>query len=65
MVRTANNKLGDFNDGTNGSNTDYDYDLNGNLTLDNNKAISSIVYNHLNLPSVITVTAKGKHHLYL
>ena len=46
---TANNKLGDFNDGTNGAGTDYDYDLNGNLTLDNNKAISAIVYNHLNL----------------
>lgn len=39
--------------------TDYTYDVNGNLALDNNKAISSITYNHLNLPSVITVTGKG------
>lgn len=39
--------------------TDYTYDVNGNLTLDNNKAISSITYNHLNLPLVITVTGKG------
>lgn len=39
--------------------TDYTYDANGNMNLDNNKAISSIVYNHLNLPSVITVTGKG------
>ena len=39
--------------------TDYSYDINGNLNLDNNKAISSITYNHLNLPSVITVTGKG------
>jgi RHS repeat-associated protein len=39
--------------------TDYNYDVNGNLNLDNNKAISSITYNHLNLPSVITVTGKG------
>ncbi len=39
--------------------TDYSYDVNGNLNLDNNKAISSITYNHLNLPSVITVTGKG------
>jgi RHS repeat-associated protein len=38
---------------------DYAYDANGNLTLDNNKAIGSIVYNHLNLPQTITVTGKG------
>jgi RHS repeat-associated protein len=52
-------KLGDFKDGTNGTTDDYGYDANGNLNLDNNKAISSITYNHLNLPSVITVTGKG------
>lgn len=39
--------------------TDYDYDTNGNLTLDNNKTISSITYNYLNLPVVITVNGKG------
>jgi hypothetical protein len=39
--------------------TYYSYDANGNLGLDNNKAIGSIVYNHLNLPSVITVAGKG------
>jgi RHS repeat-associated protein len=39
--------------------TDYGYDNNGNLNLDNNKAISSITYNYLNLPSVINVTGKG------
>jgi hypothetical protein len=33
--------------------------LNGNLGYDLNKAISGIQYNHLNLPSVITVTGKG------
>jgi RHS repeat-associated protein len=54
-----NTKLGDFKDGANGSTDDYNYDVNGNLTLDNNKAVSSITYNHLNLPSVITVTGKG------
>ena len=54
-----NTKLGDFKDGSNGSGDDYDYDPNGNLKLDNNKAISSITYNHLNLPLVITVTGKG------
>jgi RHS repeat-associated protein len=43
---------------------DYNYDDNGNLSYDNNKALSSIVYNHLNLPQLITVknannTVKG------
>lgn len=53
-------KLGDFkyDPATKGS-TDYSYDANGNLTVDNNKKISSITYNYLNLPSVITVTGKG------
>lgn len=55
---TTDNKLGDFTD-KNTSNDDYDYDTNGNLTLDKNKAISSITYNHLNLPSVVTITGKG------
>jgi hypothetical protein len=62
-VTDANNdagtKLGDFKDGTNTGTDDYAYDVNGNLNLDNNKAISSITYNYLNLPSVITVTGKG------
>lgn len=52
-------KLGDFKDGSNGSTDDYTYNTNGSLTVDQNKAISSITYNHLNLPSVITITGKG------
>ncbi len=52
-------KLGDFNDGSNGSNNDYTYDGNGNLVSDANKAISSLTYNYLNLPNVVTVTSKG------
>jgi RHS repeat-associated protein len=55
----ANTKLGDFHDGSNGSSDDYAYDANGNLTLDNNKAIGNIHYNHLNLPDSISVTNKG------
>jgi RHS repeat-associated protein len=39
--------------------TDYTYDGNGNLALDNNKAISSITYNYANLPLVVTITGKG------
>lgn len=54
----ADNKLGDFKDGTN-SNDDYSYDNNGNLVLDQNKKISSIIYNYLNLPDSIRVLGKG------
>ncbi len=56
MVTTMN--LGDFKNAAN-VDDDYSYDVNGNLTLDKNKSISSITYNHLNLPQVITVTGKG------
>lgn len=55
---TTDNKLGDFTD-NNAGNDDYDYDVNGNLVLDKNKAISGITYNYLNLPSEITVTGNG------
>jgi RHS repeat-associated protein len=54
----TDNKLGDFKDGTN-TNDDYSYDNNGNLVLDRNKNISSISYNHLNLPDSIRITGKG------
>ena len=36
--------------------SEYTYDANGNLTKDLNKGISSITYNSLNLPQVITFT---------
>ena len=38
-----------FKDGTN-TDADYSYDDNGNMTADLNKDITSITYNHLNLP---------------
>jgi RHS repeat-associated protein len=40
----------------NGTATHYAYDTNGNLTRDDNKGITNITYNHLNLPQVITFT---------
>jgi RHS repeat-associated protein len=55
----ANTKLGDFKDGTNPAD-DYAYDANGNLTLDNNKAVSSILYTHINTPYEVNITGKGK-----
>ncbi len=51
--------LGDFSDQNTAATFDYAYDKNGNLTKDENKKISSIQYNLLNLPKTITITGKG------
>lgn len=42
-----------FVDG-NSSGDDYLYDANGNMTVDKNKNITAITYNHLNLPEKVT-----------
>lgn len=55
----TNGQSGDFKDGANGSTDDYVYDDNGNLTTDNNKKASSITYNYLDKPELITITGKG------
>ena len=52
-------KLNDFKDGLNVG-EDYTYDVNGNLNSDKNKGITSILYNHLNLPYEIRIAGKGK-----
>ncbi|MBD0254267.1 MAG: hypothetical protein ICV83_01000, partial [Cytophagales bacterium] len=49
---------GDFQDGTN-LESDYDYDAAGSLTKDENKKITSILYNHLNLPEKISFGASS------
>jgi len=48
----TNEPLGfdDDSDGITDIEDDYDYDANGNMTKDQNKGITSISYNHLNLP---------------
>jgi RHS repeat-associated protein len=53
-----NTGLGDFKDGAN-TGDDYNYDVNGNMILDENKQVSNITYNHLNLPQTITVTGNA------
>lgn len=55
-----NSLLSDFKESINNTSQDYWYDGNGNVTKDNNKGISSIQYNHLNLPDEIHVLSKGR-----
>ncbi|MBV7269213.1 hypothetical protein KCG49_08435 [Winogradskyella sp. WHY3] len=43
-----------FKDGDNQDN-DYIYDINGNMTMDLNKGITKIAYNHLNLPTLVEI----------
>ncbi|NQY31065.1 MAG: hypothetical protein HRT69_16560, partial [Flavobacteriaceae bacterium] len=61
VIDLASNADG-FDNGASGTNEDYIYDVNGNVTADNNKGISTnnpISFNYLNLPETITVTDKG------
>jgi RHS repeat-associated protein len=59
-VNNPTSQLEDFhyNSSTKQS-TDYNYDGNGNLIQDNNKAISNIAYNYLNLPQLVHMNAEG------
>ena len=47
-----------FRDGTN-VNDDFEYDANGNLKVDRNKGITSITYNHLNMPTSVSFDSGG------
>lgn len=51
--------LGDFHYKGAKADSDYRYDGNGNLTIDNNKGIDSIYYNYLNLPQQVHMKGKG------
>ncbi len=53
VTDTGNTTFG-FKDGTH-TNDDFAYDANGNMTQDQNKGITGITYNHLNLPKTVTV----------
>ncbi len=52
-VTDTGNKTYGFKDGTN-TNDDFDYDINGNMIQDQNKGITGITYNYLNLPKSYT-----------
>lgn len=49
----------EFKDSPTNTNDDYDYDAYGNMTRDNNKNITEIIYNHLNLPIMISFGTVG------
>ncbi|HAS39833.1 MAG TPA: hypothetical protein DCS93_05110 [Microscillaceae bacterium] len=53
---SATGVAGDFRDGHahTTSDPDYHYDVNGNMNEDKNKEITTIRYNHLNLPTIIS-----------
>jgi len=57
-VADAINNPDGFKDGTNTGN-DYTYDTMGNMLTDQNKGITNIKYNHLNLPTEV-VFSNGK-----
>ena len=48
-----------FKDGTN-TTDDFVYDDNGNMIKDNNKEITRITYNHLNLPTMVKFKTNSK-----
>ncbi|MEP2025838.1 DUF6443 domain-containing protein, partial [Reichenbachiella sp.] len=52
----SDNPLG-FEDGSTAS-EEYTYDANGNMTQDLNKGITEIIYNHLNKPTLLTISNK-------
>jgi RHS repeat-associated protein len=51
--------LGDFTEINNNTSQDYTYDGNGNLTMDNNKAIGNIHHNYINLADSVWFKGKG------
>ena len=57
-VDDASGNTNGFKDGGQFAN-DYTYDVNGNLTTDQNKKITNITYNHLNLPTSIIINDAG------
>jgi RHS repeat-associated protein len=44
--------------------TDYTYDANGNMISDSNKRITNISYNHLNLPTRVTINGQNINYMY-
>jgi RHS repeat-associated protein len=58
-LKDAGNSLG-FKDSPAQTNEEFKYDRSGNLTYDQNKQISNITYNYLNLPEIIEFTITSR-----
>jgi len=43
---------------------DYTYDVNGNMKTNTNRGITNILYNHLNLPTQVTVNGQNINYTY-
>ncbi|AKD02127.1 LamG-like jellyroll fold domain-containing protein [Pontibacter korlensis] len=52
-----------YSEGT-ASTWEYGYDANGNMTADQNKKITKVTYNQLNLPAKVTITNQGSVRFY-
>ena len=59
QVNDTGNKTHGFKDSS-ADDQDYEYDANGNMTMDLNKGITSVTYNHLNLPTVVRFSGNGQ-----
>jgi RHS repeat-associated protein len=63
-ANTTNYGTHDFQDNSSHGQNEYGYDHNGNLTRDDNKGITAITYNFIDLPLVITTTTGSVEHSY-
>ncbi|MBL4605998.1 MAG: RHS repeat-associated core domain-containing protein, partial [Flavobacteriaceae bacterium] len=62
-VVDAGNTTYGFKDNNNIGN-DFSYDVNGNMITDTNKGITNIAYNHLNLPTQVTINGQNIVYTY-
>ena len=63
QVLDNGNETYGFKDSTE-NDQDYWYDVNGNMTKDDNKGITNIEYNHLNLPSKVHFGSNNIEYIY-
>ncbi len=54
----------DHNSDTPDLSNDYTYDVNGNMKTDANKGITNIIYNHLSLPTQVTIGGQSINYIY-
>jgi RHS repeat-associated protein len=62
VLDNGNDTFG-FKDGIN-TTTEFTYDANGNMKTDANKGITAITYNHLNLPTSVTLPGGTISYIY-